>query len=182
MSRHQPIRRHFLSLLWLWVGSACCSVALAADKVYLETADFIAAAFPGGAPAAKVLWLTPDLRTGAARILNRDPAQLRQAYWSDGKKTAWILDEIGKEEPITAGFVVRDGKIEQARVLIYRESRGNEIRYPAFLNQFTGTSLADDGHLNRKVDGISGATFSVNSMVRMSRLALYYAAVTASGK
>ena len=122
-----------------------------------------------------MLWLTPDLRSGANRILGHEPSQLRQKYWSDGKKTAWILEEIGKEETITAGFVVRDGRIEQARVLTYRESRGDEVHYPSFLSQFHGSALADDNHLNRRIDGIAGATLSVNAMVRMARLALYFA-------
>jgi len=30
-------------------------------------------------------------------------------------KTVWILDEIGKEKPITVGIVVDDGKIERVK-------------------------------------------------------------------
>ncbi len=102
------------------------------------------------------------------------PHQMRQRYWKTGNSSAWILEEIGKEEPITAGFVVTDGKIAQARILTYRESRGWEVRYPAFLKQFQGAQLQADDHLNQPVDGISGATLSVNAMVRMARLALYF--------
>lgn len=154
--------------------------ARAADQVYMEPAEFLAAAFPGGSPRVQVLWVTPELRAEAVRILGHEPAQLRQKYWSDGQKTAWILEEIGKEDPITAGFLVRDGRIEQARVLIYRESRGGEIRYPSFLAQFAGVKLAEGNHLNKQIDSIAGATLSVNAMQRMSRAALYFARMAAA--
>lgn len=145
------------------------------DRVYLDPSDFLAAAFPGATPQVRVLWLTPEISAEVVRIVGHEPAQLRQKYWTDGRKTAWIFDEIGKEDPITAGFVVKDGRIDQARVLIFRESRGGEIRYPSFVAQFQGAALADGNHLNKQIDGISGATLSVNAMLRMSRQALYFA-------
>ena len=151
-----------------------------AESIYLEPAEFVAAAFAGAAPQVRVLWLTPDIRAEATHILGHEPAQLRQKYWTDGRKTAWILEEIGKEDAITAGFVVNDGRIELARVLIFRESRGGEIRYPSFVAQFRGAALAADGRLNREIDGIAGATLSVNAMLRMSRAALYFARTAAS--
>ena len=61
---------------------------------------------------------------------------------------------------ITAGFVVKDDRIEQAKVLIYREHREMEVRFPAFLKQFTGVSLSSGNNLDRQIDGISGATLS----------------------
>lgn len=156
-------------------------IVTAADRASIEPADFVAAAFPGTTPQVRVLWITPDIRAEVIRILGHEPAQLRQKYWSDGQKTAWILDEIGKEDAITAGFVIKDGRIEQARVLVYRESRGGEIRYPSFVAQFQGAALAEGQHLNKQIDGISGATLSVNAMLRMSREALYLTRM-ASGK
>lgn len=145
----------------------------AGDRVYLDQEQFIASAFLVK-PQLKVLWLTQEVEVGVARILGHPPAQLRQRYWTDGKKTAWVLEEIGKEEPITAGFVVKDRRIEQTRVLVYRESRGMEVRYPAFINQFTGAALTGGSRLDRPIDGISGATLSVGAMERMARTALYF--------
>jgi hypothetical protein len=86
----------------------------------------------------------------------------------------WILEEVGKEEPITAGFVVADGRIDHVRVLVYRESRGGEVRYPAFLKQFKSSKLAQDNTLDGSIDGIAGATLSVGAMERMARLALFF--------
>lgn len=164
------------SLLVMLAASFCqfaASPAVAADSVYLEPAEFLAGAFHGAAPQVRVLWITPEIRGHVIRILGHEPGQLRQKYWTDGQKVAWILDEIGKEEPITAGFVIKNGRIEQAKVLIFRESRGGEIRYPSFLAQFQAAGLIDGHYLNKQIDAISGATLSVNAMVRMSREALY---------
>jgi hypothetical protein len=145
-----------------------------AEEVYLAPEAFLAQAFEGGAPKASTLWLTGALQSEAARILGHPPRQLRQRYWMSGETSAWILEEIGKEEFITAGFFVRQGRMDHARVLIYRESRGGEVRYPAFLKQFAGIALNAEQQLSVRIDNISGATLSVNAMNRMARLALYF--------
>lgn len=142
------------------------------ERVYQSPEDFISEVFMAG-PPAKLVWLTKDAQTTLSDILGHAPRQLRQRYWSDNKRTLWILEEIGKEELITAGFVVQNGRIEQAKVLAYRESRGMEVRYPAFLKQFNGAALNDGNQLNKTIDGISGATLSVYAMQRMARSALY---------
>ena len=147
---------------------------------YLTQEQFLLETFAGQAPKMQVLWITKDITPKVENILGHAPSQLRQRYWSLGDKTAWILDEIGKEEPITAGFVISAGKISQVRIMTYRESRGGEVRYPAFLNQFQGASLQENTLLNHNIDGISGATLSVNAMGRMARLALYYDALSRS--
>lgn len=148
------------------------SYAVAGDQVYLPPEAFVMQAL-GSSAQPRLLWLTKPIETGLAAIMGHPPAQLRQRYWASKDKTAWIFEEIGKEQPITAGFVVADGRIEQARVLIYRESRGMEIRYPAFVQQYTGAALTAGGRLSKDIDGIAGATLSVNAMERMARAALY---------
>lgn len=144
------------------------------EDVYLTPEQFVADTAGTPAPKPDTLWLTKDVAAQAARILGHAPPQLRQRYWKSSGKTVWVLEEIGKEEPITAGFVVEHGKILQARVLIYRESRGGEIRYPAFIKQYEGAALDTEQQLDRTIDGISGATMSVRAMGRMARLALYF--------
>ena len=145
-----------------------------AIEQYLKPEQFLAEVFSDNAPKQEVLWVTKDIAKQAEKILGHAPTHLRQRYWRNNGKSAWIFDEIGKEEPITAGFVVSDGKIEQVRVLTYRESRGGEVRYLAFLKQYQGAELQVNQHLNRNIDGISGATLSVNALNRMARLALYF--------
>jgi FMN-binding domain len=143
------------------------------ETVYLAPEAFLAEVF-GAAPKASVLWLTPEIRGEVAKILGHAPGKLRERYWSEGTKSAWILEEIGKEELISAGFVVSAGRIERASVLVYRESRGMEVRYPNFLKQFSGAELNDRHELSKRIDGISGATLSVWAMGRMARQALYF--------
>jgi len=163
--------RRSLALLTLALGAA--AAGLVRGEIYQEPDAFVAEVF-GSRPAPKVLWLTKDLQAQAAAILGHPPAQLRQRYWSDSRKSVWILEEIGKEELITAGFVVVEGRIDHVRVLAYRESRGQEVRTPSFLKQFKEAKLAPGDRLDREIDGIAGATLSVAAMERMARLALFF--------
>ena len=142
------------------------------ERVYQSPENFVAEVFKAN-PPPKLVWLTKDAQSVVSGILGHAPRQLRQRYWGDDTRTLWVLEEIGKEELITAGFVVHQGRIEQAKILAYRESRGMEVRYPAFLKQFKGAVLNSDNHLDRTIDGISGATLSVNAMQRMARVALF---------
>jgi hypothetical protein len=139
--------RRSLVLLALAFGAA--AAGFVRGEVYQEPDAFIAEVF-GTKPAPKVLWLTRDIQAQAAAILGHPPGQLRQRYWSDAHRSVWILEEIGKEELITAGFVVADGRVDHVRVLVYRESRGGEVRYPAFLKQFKNSKLAQDNTLDRR--------------------------------
>lgn len=157
----------------LAVALALSAAGLARGEIYQEPEAFVAEVF-GAKPAPKVFWLTKPIQAEAAAILGHPPAQLRQRYWSDGRKSVWILEETGKEELITAGFVVADARIDHARVLVYRESRGGEVRRLPFLKQFQDARLAPGNRLDRDIDGIVGATLSVGAMERMARLALYF--------
>ena len=159
---------------WLWLIGILLLPVAQATEVYLAPEQFLAETFGGNIPKPEALWIGKDMARQAEAILGHAPAQLRQRYWKERDKTVWILEEIGKEELITAGFVVAAGKIAQVKVLVYRESRGWEIHYPAFLKQYEGIGLQPDYQLNRTIDGISGATYSVRAMGRMARLALYY--------
>lgn len=159
--------------VWLALAFGACAAAGVRAEVYQDPDAFLTEVF-GSKPAPRVLWLTRDVQAGASAILGHPPAQLRQRYWSDGRRDVWILEETGKEELITAGFVVVDGRIDHVRVLVYRESRGQEVRQPAFLAQFRDTKLASGDRLDRDIDGIAGATLSVGAMERMARLALYF--------
>lgn len=159
---------------WVLISFLALSThAIAFEQVYQDPDAFISEPF-GARPEPKLLWLTRDTQAEVTKILGHPPAQLRQRYWANGAKSVWILEEIGKEEPITAGFVINNGRIDHARVLVYRESRGSEVRYPSFLQQFKDAALVSEHRLNRTIDGISGATLSVSALERLARLALYF--------
>lgn len=163
-----------LRLLILIMVSSVLLHEAAADDIYQRPSEFIQEAFTGDPPDPQKLWLTGELRNRATAILGHAPATLRINYWRRGDRTAWVLDEIGKEQPITAGFVIDNGKVANVRVLIFRETRGWEIRYPFFTDQFTGSRLEPGNKLSRQIDGISGATLSVNAIKKLTRLALLY--------
>lgn len=145
--------------------------ALAAGS-YQSQEDFLAEAFQGEPPDPAVLWLRGDLKQQVATVLGHTYPSLRIRYWKKGPRSAWILEEIGKEKPITAGFVIQDRHIERVKVLAFRESRGWEIRREFFTRQFDQANLDDKQRLSRPIDGISGATLSVRAMKKMARLAL----------
>ena len=139
---------------------------------YMEPDDYIHGAFPDGLPTPRTLWISGELRDAVERVLGHRLAALRVRYWHDGAKSVWILDEIGKELPITIGVTVADGAIDNVLVLEFREIRGWEVRYPFFTDQFVDARLEADGRLDRRIDGITGATLSVAAVTRIARVAL----------
>ena len=149
---------------------ACLCQLAAADTVYQTQEDFIKETFKSEVKPA-VLWLDKSTQDELTQILGHSYPQARLRYWRKDTTSVWVLEEIGKEYPITAGFVINGDSIERAQVLIYRETRGMEIHLPSFLAQFTSNRLAGD-KLANKVDGISGATMSTNAMIKMARVAL----------
>ena len=149
---------------------AACRLAQA-DTTYQAPDAFLRATFAGSPPPVKFLWLDTAKQEKLKAIFGHPYPQARLRYWRANGKTAWILEDIGKEFPITAGFVVKNHVLSHARVLVYREPRGNEIHLPSFLKQFDGVKLQDD-HFNHPIDAISGATLSVAAMQRMARAAL----------
>lgn len=145
----------------------------AIDDVYQTPEAFLAEAFGAAPPPPQVMELDAGLQSALSQTLGHPFAQSRLRYWRAADKSAWIFDSIGKEgyQPTTAGFVIRGGAVEIARVLIYRESRGEQVCERSFLRQFEGARAAGDG-LDRAIDGISGATYSVKMMQRMARAAI----------
>lgn len=149
---------------------------------HLTLAEFIDNSFDDQvAPQKHSLWLNKDHKKMVREILGHDYATVRVKYWSQGERSAWVLEEVGKDMPITFGIVVRDGAIADIQVLQYRESRGGEIRHPFFTRQFLGSTLSQDGSgkgqrpaLSHSIDGITGATLSVRAMKKIATLALYF--------
>jgi len=139
-----------------------------------QTPDvFLAEMFNNQVPAPTVLNLDAKAQSEISAVFNRPFPSQRVRYWKDANKTVWVFDDIGKEGyvPTTSGFAVSNGAIETARVLIYRESRGEQVAEPSFLNQLKGAKAAGN-KLSNKVDNITGATLSVQMMERMARTAL----------
>jgi len=147
---------------------------VAADSAYQSPDEFLEKVFAGPPPTPQVLWLKGEIKETTMIILGHKYPGLRIRYWGKDNRSAWILEEIGKVKPITVGLVIHDGSLETIQVLAFRESRGWEIRYPFFTDQFTGVTLTEEHKLDRIIDGISGATLSVTAMKKLARLALYF--------
>ena len=146
----------------------------AEEEVYLAPAAFVEAAFSDGEPGKpQMFWLTQAVQPEIKTILGRNYGGMRLRYWRRDNRTAWILEEIGKVKPITTGIVIEDGEIKRLQVLVYRESHGWEVRHPFFTDQFKRVTLTDDSKLSEPIDGITGATLSVNALRKLGRLALY---------
>jgi len=142
-------------------------------SVYESEPEFLGRAFSGSPPGPAVLWLSGDRKSAVRQLLGHDYPALRLRYWCRDGRSAWVLDEIGKDLPITVGLIVEAGTIRSLRVLTYRESRGGEVATPAFTDQFTGASLDDDRRLSAPIDGISGATLSVQALTKLAAVALF---------
>ena len=159
-------------LTLIFLAPLACSIVWA-KGVYQEPEDFINEVFKGNPPEVEKITIKGEVKTQLKTILGHRYKKIRLPYWHEDGRTVWILEKIGKELPITAGFVVRDNKIEQFKVLVFRESRGWEIRNDFFTEQFDGAYLESPTQLNQKIDNITGATLSVNAMKKLANMALY---------
>jgi len=146
---------------------------VSAASVYETQAEFLSRAFAESPPEPNVLWLSGERKSVVRQLLGHDYNALRVRYWCQAGRSAWILEEIGKELHITIGTIIENNYIRNLRVLTYRENRGGEVATPAFTDQFNNALLEDDNELNVKIDGISGATLSVHSLTRVATMALY---------
>ncbi|MFC1603252.1 FMN-binding protein [Pseudomonadota bacterium] len=159
---------------WFTLGLLLLSTtSLLAKGVHQTPEAFIQESFQGKPPAAKVIWLNRPLKKNMANILGHSYRGLRVRYWGKGNRTAWVLNEVGKEKPITIGVIVRAGQLEQVTILTFRESRGGEVRYPSFTDQFINAKLTNKHDLDKSIDGISGATLSVQAVKKTAKLALF---------
>ncbi len=171
------------ALLMVLQFVAMSPVQAASAGQYLTVDEFLSLGFGEDAkPEPKVLWLTPALKARIKTIRGKEFPLLRVRYWRLGQKTAWILEEIGKEMPITIGVVVdldsADGKslaVSRVDILAFRESRGWEVRHDFFTEQFKGAVLVRDDILSQHIDGITGATLSVRAVKQVARIALLLA-------
>jgi hypothetical protein len=177
-SAHRAFLRRYIFLLRLL---AICvltagSTAHAEKYEFLSQRDFLAGAFPGTKPSAEKLTVTPALAERLAAIFRHRFREDRLRYWHSGNRSAWLLEEIGKEKPITIGVVVDNAQLVSIAVLVYREGHGMEVAEPAFTGVFPGAALVTRDNttdmLDRDIDNITGSTLSVRAMTRTARAAL----------
>jgi hypothetical protein len=163
--------RLFLILSCLFIGTAYAGSFNFSHEVYLRSI------FGESIPVPKRIWVRDELKEQIAQVLQHRVGFLRTRYWKRDVVSVWILDEIGKDKPITTAVVLEDDeqqtRVREVKVLNFRESRGWEVKYPFFTDQFKGISkrLGKTG-LNQRIDGITGATLSVNALKKQTEVAL----------
>ena len=146
---------------------------MAATTVYQKPSEFIRSVCGGKIPTTRTLTLTASHQSKIRRLMGHEYRPSKVRYWMSGRRMVVILEEVGKTQPITTGFVVNGGKIELVKMLIYRETIGAEVRRTSFTNQFKGATIGSNGKLTRRINNIAGATLSTRAFMEMGRVAVY---------
>lgn len=132
---------------------------------------FVEAVF-GELPAEQKISLHGDVKEDVTDAYGGRYPGFSVSYWQHNDQRIWALKARGKHGFVHAGLVVQAGRLVNIKVLSSREQRGRMIETPRFLDQFTGVGLDSGRALDRWIDGISGATYSVNAVRKMARAAL----------
>ena len=78
---------------------------------------------------------------------------------------ALVQNTIGKHKPMTYMVGIDNkGQVSDVELLVFRESRGSEIRQKRFNTQYEGKTVLDPVRINKDIINISGATMSVRSL------------------
>ncbi len=118
----------------------------------------------------EVIKLSPEKKAQIEeRIGWKFPEQSFEVYIGEsGDKIdgyALVQNTIGKHKPMTYMVGIDNtGHVSDVELLIFRESRGSEIRQKRFNAQYEGKTVADPVRINKDIINISGATMSVRSM------------------
>jgi Na+-translocating ferredoxin:NAD+ oxidoreductase RnfG subunit len=140
-------------------------------EVYLTEEQALKLLFPKSPNIkAEELRLMPEQK---ARIQERIgwkfPEESFRAFKAEtnGKVDGYavIQETIGKHRPITYLVgVTPDGTVSDVEVLVYRESKGSEVRMKRFNSQYEGKTVLDPVRINKDIINITGATMSVRSV------------------
>jgi len=151
-------------------------------EVYLSLEEAPRVVFPeADSIERKDVPATDELRERMQELIGREKPSLWEPFYitytahRKGELLGYavICEEIGKHRQITFIVAVSPaGRVRDVAVLIYRESRGSEVKYPGFTRQFRGKSLAEPIAHRRDIRNITGATLSARALSRGVRKAL----------
>lgn len=156
-------------------------------QVYLTKKQALEIAFPGADKVDREKkWLTDAQKKAIGEVCLQKIESNRMTFYVGKREQtpigyAFIDHEIGKSFPITFMTVLNmDGTVRDVEIMVYREPRGWEVRYPSFMDQFTGRTADSD---YRTVNSITGATLSVRALVKgVSRATAVYKVLYLSAK
>lgn len=165
-----------LLLIHRWLVGALCVFLVThgvdAQEVLLSKEQALHEIFPEGARFEwKVYTFDAAARARLEKSLGRPlpSATIEVTLVADSTGTprgyAVITEERGKYLPITFMVgVTTELRVRDVAVLVYRESRGGDVKRKRFLAQYRGKRARDAIDSNRDIINISGATISVRSM------------------
>lgn len=155
------------------------AIATAGSRVFLTEEELFGSMFAGGASVtADTVTISP---TEAARLSDEFHIEILDSVYVfhtarlDGNVTrrVVIMNVVGQYQPITfAVEILPPGRVGRVELMVYRETRGGEIRRRAFLDQFSEKSLSDPIAIKQDVQHITGATLSSRAVSAGVRLAL----------
>ena len=165
-----PAARALRALIWL--GVALAPGAAGAQGVLLAPEQALREIFPEAARTDvehRVIdaALRARLEAELGRRIDEDAVDVTRVYDAAGalRGYAVVTEEVGKYRPITFMVgVTPELAVRDVAVLVYRESRGGEVRRRRFLDQYRGKRARDPIATNRDIINISGATISVRSL------------------
>lgn len=149
------------------------------EEVYLTLEEALRIALPDSEEIlTQTISFTPEQRKQVEAASGR-PAL--EPYWtiyvgkSGGRVDGYavVTEELGMYKPITSIVgITSEGRVREVAVMVYRESRGGDVRRKRFLNQYRGKRLEDPIRIHRDIINVTGATLSVRSMNAQVRKAL----------
>lgn len=162
----------WLAVLWCVMSTPALAISGYDETEFMTVDAFLSQVYGDSLPGMTLLPLRGDLRDQVETALGHGYRGLRLRYWQQGGVTTWIIDEKSKDMPMTLAVAVGPAGITHLNVLVYREPRGGEVHQAFFRQQFVGITLRHDLSLSREVDGITGATLSVDAISRVAAMAL----------
>jgi len=153
------------------VAKTYLSMEKASRLIFPEAEDFL----------QERITVTPLMKQRMKQLLGR----VRPSLWEEtypvfiakrgGKVIGYgvVVNEIGKHRAITFMVgVTPTGKVKDVVIMVYRESRGGEVRNRRFLRQYRGKDLHTPILPPRGIQSISGATLSSYAISRGVKKAL----------
>lgn len=160
----------FANAIAIFLVMASCA-PLGAQEVLLTPEKALKEIFPESVRSVVETRSIPDsFRKSIQKRLGHaieDSLTVSKVFDRQGELSGYavISEEIGKYRPITFMVgVTADMRVKDVAVLVYRESRGGDVKRKRFLGQYRGKSTRDPIDIDRDIINISGATISVRSM------------------
>lgn len=154
----KPLLLPFMTVLGISVSPAPLSYA----ETYLTVPEAQQALWQQQALRKVPVTLSKKQMKAIARASKTRVRQAQLNVWKTPDNGWFIVDQVvGKHEMIDLAVALEsDGSVKGVEILQYRETYGDEVRYPKWLAQFIGKNYSQHLKLDEEIKNISGATLS----------------------